>query len=181
MNREEWSLFETSWAQLGEVALSCLLIYLAIVVIVRLNGPRTTAQLNSFDWIINVMVGSLAASGVLLEDVSILTAGFAIVCLAFLQFVLTWTTERSSLASDVVKARPMLLTHKGEYLEEAMRSARVSKAEIETALRENGHWSVHDANWVILETNGKLTVLPRDDAQTVSNTEVLQKVRTGSQ
>ena len=177
MTRQEFSLFETSWAQLGEIALSAVLVYVAIIIVVRINGPRITSQLNSFDWIINVMVGSLAASGVLLENVSILEAFFAICCLALLQFVLTKLTERYEIASDVVKARPLLLTHKGEYLEDAMRRSRISKEEILSHLRRSGYGSLDETNWVILEPNGRLTILPHDPDLSLEKCEALKRVR----
>ena len=44
-----------------------------------------------------------------------------------------------------------------------MLDARISRGEVEAALRAQGLSDVGDANWVILETNGKITVLPRED------------------
>ncbi|WP_120076499.1 DUF421 domain-containing protein [Aurantiacibacter odishensis] len=177
MNRSAFSLFETSWSQLGEVALAAVLAYLAIILIVRVNGSRTTSQLNSFDWIINVMIGSLAASGVLLEDVSLLAALVAIVVLTGLQFLLTWVTRKSSAAEAVVKQEPVLLTHKGQFLERAMTKTRISKDEIMTALRGNGMTSVRDANWVVLETNGTLSVIPRQDDLSIEDADAVKDMR----
>ena len=177
MNHEQFSLFETSWPQLAEVALAALLAYFAIILIVRVNGSRTTSQLNSFDWIINVMIGSLAASGVRLEDGSILEALAAIVVLSGLQFTLTWVTQRSRAAEKVVKQEPVLLTHKGEFLDEAMSRTRISEDEIMTALRSNGMTSAEDANWVILETNGTLSVIPRQDDLTIERAEAVRGIR----
>lgn len=158
----EFSLIETSWAQLGEVALSALLAYVAIVVVTRVSGARTTAQLNAFDWIVNVMVGSLAASAILLEDVSLLSALVAITVIVALQFALSALSQTFAPFEKAVKDEPTLLTHNGQLLEAAMRETRVSKDEIYTALRAEGMTDLADANWVILETNGTLSVIPRD-------------------
>lgn len=177
MRESEFSLFETSWQQLGEVALAAVLAYFAIVLVVRINGSRTTSQLNSFDWIINVVIGSLAASGVMLEDVSILSALVAIVVLTSLQFLLTRITYNFSLAQKVVKQEPVLLTHKGEFLERAMTQSRISKDEIMTALRANGMTSVRDANWVVLETNGTLSVIPRQDDLSIEEADAVKGIR----
>lgn len=180
MSRAQFSLFETSWPQLAEVALAALIAYFAIILIVRVNGSRTTSQLNSFDWIVNVMIGSLAASGVMLEDVSILEALMAIAVLASLQFALTWLTQKSKTASGVVKQEPVLLTHKGEFLDRAMTKTRISKDEVMTALRGKGMTSVEDANWVILETNGTLSIIPRQDDLTIDGAEAIRGIRMTS-
>ena len=49
------------------IAIGAIFFYFLIVILVRILGKRTTSQMNNFDWIINIAVGSLAASGILLE------------------------------------------------------------------------------------------------------------------
>lgn len=172
----EISLFETSWPQLAEIAMAAVAVYFAVIVVVRVNGARTTSELNSFDWIINVVVGSIAASGILLEDISLPAALTAIVVLTALQYMLTRLTRASRKVSAVVKDEPVLLTHKGRYLQQAMTQTRISQDEILGVLRSHGYTSVEDANWVILETNGSLSVIPRDDSIALGNAEALQNV-----
>ncbi len=159
----------TDWlsdpARLFDIAATAMFFFVMIVVLVRVVGKRTTSQLNNFDWIINIAVGSLAASGILLKDVHILDAALAIIVLAILQWLTTWSVLHSEAVSKVIKAQPTLLTHKGDFLRDAMRSTRISEEEICSALRSHGMHDVSDANWVILETNGELAVIPSDDVQ----------------
>ena len=152
-----------------------MLFYVLIVILVRAFGKRSTAQLNNFDWIINITVGSLAASGILLDSVPALRATVAIVVIMILQFILTWLALRSKIVARLVKASPTLLTHKGQYIRSALRETRVSEEEICSALREHG-LATNDANWVVLESDGRLTVIPRQDikleeADTMGNVE----------
>jgi len=151
------------WDALGDVLISALLFYLLIVILVRVMGKRTTAQLNNFDWIINITVGSLAASGILLDSVPATHAADAIIVIALLQFALTWLAVRSDFVTKLIKASPTLLTHKGNVLESAMLGARISQAELYSVLRAHGITDVKDANWVILESDGSMTVLPRNE------------------
>ena len=153
----------TSWQRMVEIGLNAVLFYIFIIAMVRLVGKRTTSELNNFDWIINVAVGSLAASGILLKDVATLDAIGAIIVLAACQYFTTMWVQRTDLGSKVVKAQPTLLTHKGEYLRDAMKKARISEEEIRGALRRAGALENAEANWVILETNGQLSVIPRQD------------------
>ena len=59
-NAQSWF---SSWERAGAVALAAVAVYAAIIVVVRISGKRTTANLNSFDWLITVTIGSLASSG----------------------------------------------------------------------------------------------------------------------
>lgn len=166
-----------SWNDLWDTVFSALLFYIVIVVLVRLTGKRSTSQLNNFDWIINITVGSLAASGILLDSVPAVRAMAAIVTIMCLQYLMTWAVLHWDWAASMAKAKPTMLTHKGAFLEKGMRKTRVSQEEICSALREHGKFE-NRANWVVIETDGRLTVLPEDDielqdAATMQNVEVL--------
>ncbi|UVI39660.1 DUF421 domain-containing protein [Qipengyuania spongiae] len=176
MHNSDWF---GGWDRILDSVIAATLFYILIVLIVRFLGKRTTAQLNNFDWIINITVGSLAASGILLENVSNATAAAAIITIAALQYVLTFISARSEKATRVIKACPTLLVHKGNFLEEAMLAARISHGEVEAALRAQGLTDVGDANWVILETNGKMTVLPRQEIE-IENASAMNSVRRPS-
>ncbi len=166
----------SSWGRLTEISLSAVLFFIFIVALVRVLGKRTTSQLNNFDWIINIAVGSLAASGILLTDVATADALAAIITLALCQYLTTWWVRGTDTGSRVVKARPTLLTHKGEYLRDAMDEVRVSEEEIRAALREAGMIENSAANWVVLETDGNLSVIPSTPSK-LDKAEALQDVQ----
>lgn len=169
------NLFE-SWDRLIGTALSCGIFFVAIVVVIRLSGKRTTANMNNFDWIVSVAIGSLASSGILLSNVTVADALTAIIALAGLQWLTTWATVRFDWFARLIKPRPRLLIHKGQYLKPAMLKERIAKEELDAAMRAAGYTSAGDANWVIIETNGQMTVIPRQEAD-VREAELLDRVR----
>jgi uncharacterized membrane protein YcaP (DUF421 family) len=135
------------------------IMYLAVVVAVRLFGKRSTSQMNNFDWIVTVAVGSLMASGVLLADVTVLESIAAIYALMLLQWILTSILTRSNLATKIVKSEPTLLLHRGKILADALHRERLTIAEIHAAIRQAGYSRIEDIQWVILETNSTLSVI----------------------
>ena len=56
------NLFVDGFVPLLRVVISVPLIYFAVVAFVRASGKRTTGQMNGFDWIVTVAMGSLVAS-----------------------------------------------------------------------------------------------------------------------
>ncbi len=89
---EPWNIFADSERNLSIIA-SSLYFYVLVVALVRLMGKRTTAQMNNFDWIINVAVGSLVASGILFKNVPVMGATAAILTIAICQWLLTWLSN----------------------------------------------------------------------------------------
>ena len=151
--------------RLQSVAVGAVVFYLIIIIMARLTGKRTTGQMNNFDWLVTVAVGSLAASGILLRDVSIADAALAIIIIFALQWLTTWLVLRSPFMCRLIKPKPRLLLDKGGMLKDAMHKERISEAELYTAMREEGLVNLEEANWVILENNGKMTVIKRRDVE----------------
>ena len=112
-----------------------------------------------------IVVGLLASCGG--DDLLLPSEGApaAIVVIALLQVILTFLIQRLPWLSDIVKARPTMLVHKGRYIEKALRKTRVSKPEICGALRQHGLTRIEDATWVILETDGSMTVISGGDGE----------------
>jgi len=147
--------------RLLHVLASCVVFYVFIILLTRLSGKRTTGNMNNFDWIITVGIGSLMASGILLRHVSMLDAMLAVTTLAALQWLTTWGTMRSNRFAQWVKPRPRLLLQNGAMLDGEMRRERISRDEVEAALRDAGLGDCGEAAWVVIETNGQLTVIAR--------------------
>jgi len=154
-----------SWDRLANVAIGAVFFYFYIVILTRILGKRTTSQMNNFDWIITIAVGSLAASGTLLRNIAIIEAAAAILILAAAQWLTTKLAFHSERFERVIKDEPTLLTDRGELLHDAMKRTRVSEEEIMSALRANGLASLKDAAWVVLENNGEFSVIPKGDPE----------------
>ena len=92
--------------RLFHVALSCAAFYVFIIILTRLSGKRTTGNMNNFDWIITVGIGSLMASGILLRNVSMLDAMLAVGVLAGLQWLTTSCAMRSERFARWVNPGP---------------------------------------------------------------------------
>lgn len=159
-----------------EIAVGGVLLFALTILIIRLLGKRSTSQMNNFDWIISVATGSLLASGILLRDISYAEAALAMIVLAGCQYLMTKLFVMFPALGAKLKAQPRLLTHKGKFLEDAMRAERITKDEIVAKLREAGMFSCKDANWVVIEADGRLSVVPSDDIE-LANVDTMKGVR----
>ena len=162
MNTQSETFFNSAKHVLSS-GVSAAVLFVVIVILIRMLGKRATGQMSNFDWIMSVTVGSLAASGILLKEVSLADVILAIAVIGVLQWSTAWLASRSEWFEKLVRAKPRLLVHKGRLLEEDMRRERISRHEIFAYLRGQGLVGPDRANWVILETDGTMTVIPRQD------------------
>ncbi|PZX19651.1 uncharacterized protein DUF421 [Palleronia aestuarii] len=160
MNDPDIHLWFNDWNRIASVTIGAVIFFAFAVLLTRLLGKRSTAQMNNFDWIIAVAMGSLLSSGILLKDVSIADALVAMGILGLCQWMTTWLVLRVPWLAWAVKPMPRLLVHDGEIVEAAMRAERISEDELFSRLRGQGYTNLPEVQWVILETDGRLTVVP---------------------
>lgn len=135
--------------------------YVALVLMLRVTGTRTLSKMNAFDLIVTVALGSTLAAVLLDASVPLIDGLLALGLLVALQFVITWASVRSATVRKIVKSEPTLLAKDGEYLRGAMHAQRVTQDEIDAALRSEGFGSLASVQCVVLETNGKLSVISK--------------------
>lgn len=150
----------TSPERAVQIALTAVIGYGAIVLVLRLSGKRTLTDLNAFDFVVTVALGSMLASTILSPSVSLADGLVGLVALVVCQLVVAFASSRSAIARRAFKAEPTLVVHRGELLRDAMRDVRLSEAEVLAAVRNAGFADLADIHAVVLETNGALSVIP---------------------
>ncbi|MEQ3637976.1 YetF domain-containing protein [Alcanivorax sp.] len=155
-------LFFDSVDNLWRVAISAPVLYITVIAYIRLSGKRSTSQMNNFDWIVTVAIGSLVGSGIILKDVALTEALLAIGLLLAMQYVVTKAVVHSERIAALVKASPRLLVYEGELLEKALLQERISEKEVLAAVREHGLQSLAEVRAMVLETDASLSVLSRN-------------------
>lgn len=145
---------------LVRVLLVGLVAYVALISALRVGGKRTLSKLNAFDLVVTVALGSTFATIPLSKDVALLEGVLAFATLASLQFVVAWSSKRSSVAENLAKSKPRTLLSNGRFQEDAMMTERITREEVMAAVRGSGHGNLGKISAVVLETNGSLSVVP---------------------
>lgn len=154
-----------NWSGLARTLLVGALAYTGLVVMLRVSGKRTLSKMNAFDFIVTVALGSTLASTLLSQSVALAEGLLAMGLLIALQFAITWLSVRSDTVAKLVKDEPTLLYHKGRYLDGQLRRTRVTRSEVQAAVRESGNVSMDAVDAVVLETDGSFSVMSASGKQ----------------
>ena len=156
---KEISFFWNGFEPLLRIIVVGTLCYIALVVILKVSGKRTLASLTAFDFVITVTLGAVFGRVLTAKNVSISEAVMAFILLAFLQFLFSSLQIRSGIFRKIFTARPKLLYYKGEFMEKAMRSARVQKSELIGAVRKKGYGDLKDVEIIIFENDASFSII----------------------
>lgn len=147
--------------KLGRIVLTSVLIYVLVVLVTKISGKRSTSQLNNFDWVVTVMIGSLGASTILLKEIPLIEGASSILVLYLLQFLVTKTAAISPAFSGFILSEPRIVFYQGQFLPDAMRTERLTRQEVECAMRAEGINSFEAIEAIVFESDAKLTIIPK--------------------
>lgn len=146
-----------------------------VVITVRIVGLRSFSKMTNFDFVTTIAVGSLlagAARSTLWTDFA--QAIVAVVSLMTAQWGLARLRRKSNRVERWLTHEPQLLMKHGEFSEEAMDAARVSRSDVVAKLRESNALKLDRVHAVVLETTGDVSVLHGEDGP---DSELLDGVR----
>lgn len=151
-----------SWPDVIRVLLAATAAFVTLVVVLRVSGKRTLAKLNAFDFVITVALGSTLATIALSSDVALADGAAALIALTGLQFVTALAASRIPALRSLITSPSTFLVRDGVLLPDAMKRHRVAVAEVRQAVRKAGMGDLSQVGAVVLETDGTLSVIPKD-------------------
>jgi uncharacterized membrane protein YcaP (DUF421 family) len=152
-------VFFDSWSSLGRTALIGTLAYLVLVATLRISGKRTLSKMNAFDLVITVALGSTLSTIILDPTIALAEGVLALAVLIALQYAVAWSCARIRWVEQVVKARPRVVFRNGTYLDSDLQRERLTRSEVDAAIREAGDANPEQVQAVVLETDGALSVI----------------------
>ena len=132
-----------------------------IYLVTRAIGRRELAALEPFDLILLVVVGDLVQNGVTQSDYSITGALVVVATLAALTVALAWLGYRFRRLRPLLEGEPVVLVEDGRPIERNLRRERMTVDEVRAEARQQQVASLEDVRWAVLETSGRISVIPR--------------------
>jgi uncharacterized membrane protein YcaP (DUF421 family) len=140
-------------------------VYLLLMVVLRLCGRRSLAQMTPFDFVLLLIIAETTQQALLGDDFSITTAVIVIVTLIGLDVGLSYVRAMSPRLAGLLDGHPMILVEGGKPIAERLERARVDEDDIlEAARQSRGLERMDQIGYAILEVSGGISIIPRDTA-----------------
>ena len=144
------------------VSLHTLAIYLFLIAGLRLVGRRQLGQLTVIDLIIIIIMGSAVETAMVAANTSLAAGLVSAGTLLVANWSLTRVLGRSKRFRHLVHSGPLLLINYGHVIEDHLRRAGLTHADLLEVLREHEHVDSADVKFAVLEADGTISVLGMD-------------------
>jgi uncharacterized membrane protein YcaP (DUF421 family) len=151
------------WSVLLDIALRTSIVYLALLVGLRLTGPRQLGQLSTFDLVLLLIIANAVQNAMVGPDTSLAGGLVAAGVLIGWHRVVDWWRLRFTGFAKLLGGEGIMLIHDGAILDAHCRRAGVTREELLQALREHGVANVQDVMVAVLEPDGAISVIRKDD------------------
>lgn len=139
-------------------------IYVFIIAAIRLFGKKELAQLSVIDLVFILLISNSVQNAMVGPDNSLLGGISAALGLFICNYIFKFLLRDSKKFSKLVQGEKIVLVVGGKLQEEGLKQALMTEEEVEMAVREHGVASIKEADLVILEVDGNITVLSNDYA-----------------
>lgn len=142
-----------------KVILTVLLSAVTLFILAKLMGHKQIVQLDLFDYITGITIGSIAAElATELEKpikplIAMIVYGLIAVCLSIL-------TSKFPRIRKYINGTPTILMNDGKLYRKNMKKARLDLSEFLVLCRQSGYFDLSAIQTAIFEYNGQLTILP---------------------
>jgi uncharacterized membrane protein YcaP (DUF421 family) len=148
-----------------EIAGRSVAVYGAVIIAFRLAGKKHVAELSLIDFILILLVSDAVQSAMVGENTTIAGGIVAAVSLIAMNVVLTKLIVKSKKIAKVIEGEPVLLVRNGKFLRKNLADQSLREEEVYEAMHENGIAKVSDVAMAILETDGSISIIPKESKQ----------------
>lgn len=142
--------------------------FLWLLIVTKLMGQREVAQLNLFDFIVSISIGGLVSGPLFNPRAGLKGALINVGLLGILNIALAFLSLKNPKFRRIVQEEPIILIQNGKILEDMMRKTRFNLDDLLTDLRLRNIPNISDVEFAILESNGKLSIIPKSQARPVT-------------
>lgn len=159
--RKECFYLKEALADIGPTALASVVSLVALFLLTKLMGCKQVSQLNLFDYIIGITIGSIAAelATELENPVQPLTA---LIIYGLAAFGISELATKSIHARSVITGKPLVLLNDGVIFRKNLRRARLDLNEFLTMCRAAGYFDLSQIHTALMEHNGTISFLPQE-------------------
>ncbi len=143
------------------VLIRTLIIYLTLLLTMRLLGKRQLGEMELSEFVLASLIADLAAHP--LQDIGIpmINGLVPVLTLFCCEVIIAGLGMKSIKLRALLFGRPSLLIQQGRILQREMHSNRFTAEELMQELRNQGCYDISQVQYAILETDGKLNVMPK--------------------
>jgi len=154
------------------VMLRTIILYIIVVIAMRLMGKRQIGELQPFELVITIMISELASLPMQDMRIPLAHGVIPIITLLILEIIISLLELKSETARSLFCGRPSILIRNGAIDVKELKNQRFNITDLLEELRLQGYYNLDEIRYAILETNGQLSVIGKNETTPVTKKDM---------
>lgn len=142
-----------------EVVYRTFLSALTLFLLAKAMGRKQIGELNTFDYIIGITIGSIASEMTVNSDVSLINCIVAMAVFSLIGILISYGTTKSMFLRRFFTGCPIILIENGKIIEKGLNKARFDINDLLQECRINGYFDISEIAYAVMEANGRISFL----------------------
>ena len=157
------------------IILRAILIYIVVLFVFRIMGKRQIGQMQPFELVLTLIIADLATIPMAEVSVPVLHGIIPLFTLVILHFVITQLTKITPAISNFISGKPVIVINPKGIDYKAMKQLDISIDDLFEGIRGQGYFSIEQVQYAIMETTGKISVMPKSGFAPATNNDLKNK------
>lgn len=153
---------DPSAGELLTIAGRAAIVYVAVFIGLRLMGKRELGQMTVFDLVVVLLLANAVQNAMVGADTSVQGGLVAAFVLLATNRAVAAARLHSGAWGRLIEGSPTVLVQDGHILDAAIRKEGLERSQVEMAMREHGIASIKEVRLAVMETDGSISIVPRD-------------------
>ncbi len=145
------------------ILLRTFIVYIMVVLAVRVMGKRQIGQLQPTELVITIILSEIASTPIVEKTDPIMDSVAAVAFLVLLEMIFSFFALKSGKFRRLIEGNAVYIIKEGKLDIAILKKIRYSIDDIMEALREKDIFDISDVEYAIVETNGSLSVMLKND------------------
>lgn len=156
-----------------------ILILVILFFIAKMLGKKQVAQLNLFDYIIGITIGSIAADISLDIEKNLISGIVSLLLYGIISYIISKITMKSITLRRFLTGVPTILIEKGEIVESGLKKSKIDINDLLEEARIAGYFDINEINTAIMEINGSISFLPKEKEKPATKKDMNVSIKAG--
>lgn len=143
------------------IVVRAIIIYLVVLFLYRLMGKRQLGEMQPFELVLTLIIADLATIPMAEVSTPVLHGIVPLLTLVVLHYVLTMLSKVSNKFSNFLSGKPVIVINPDGIDYKALKNLDITVDDVFEAIRGCGYFKIEQVQYGIMETNGKMSILPK--------------------
>jgi len=149
---------------------------IALFFFTKAMGRKQVSQLNLYDYVVGITIGSVAAEISINFESKFLNGLVVMAVYTIVSILIAHFTAKSMKLRRFVVGCPIIIIEDGKILEDMLEKSKIDLSDLLQEARNNGYFDISEIEFAIMEANGKISFQPKSKYAPLTPNDMKVKV-----